>query len=80
MGKTLEEYQKEYRILTDMFRCSTRYIYSKECEASDDTKRQMVEDIKRVYSKYTDRLEKKCMKNTGQNIHTIPDELKRLRT
>lgn len=62
--KSYKEYCEEYFVLLDMYRCSTRYIHMQEYD-NEETRNRHLQNFRELYHKYSNRLEKKCKKNTG---------------
>lgn len=63
--KSFEDYKDEFSLLTDMFRCSSRYLHNSGKSDAIELERKM----HILYNKYAERLEKKCRKNTGMSIY-----------
>lgn len=63
--KSFEDYKDEFSLLTDMFRCSSRYL--RNSGKSDDI--ELERKMRILYNKYAKHLEKKCKKNTGMSIY-----------
>lgn len=67
--KTYEDYLKEYKVLLDMFRCSTRYLSSLNNEAKQKKiDKKLEKDFKDMYHKYSEKLNEECIKETGKPI------------
>lgn len=70
--KTFDDYSKEHRVLLDMLRCSTRYLNSAERqnvgEEQQKIDRELEKDFRNLYNKYSEKINKKCLKKTGRTI------------
>ena len=68
--KEYNDYLKEYEILLNMYRCSERYLASRECTSEEHQIEniQRQRDMKELYEKYARKIDKKCKKNTGKSI------------
>ena len=62
-SKNFNDYRREYAVLTDMFRCSTRCM----SERMVSNRRQFVR-VHRLYSKISSLLNKECIESTGKRI------------
>lgn len=70
--KDVSEFYDEYMLLENIIKTSTRYLLSKETENEKTYKEneKLAKEIKEYCCEKQRKLEKKCLKKTGKNIHS----------